>query len=461
MAERARSIPPGPPGRFLVGNTFAYIKDPLGFLTRAAREYGDVVRLRLGDTTAYSLNHPALIDDVVRGHPDDFIKDKLTRMLAPTVGNGLLTSEGDFWRRQRKLAQPAFQHSQVEQYGQAMVALTEQMLAGWHDGAPREVHSELTRLTLGIVARTLFDADVAADSRAVGQALNALMAYYVDPAKWLRIREYLPFPSTIRFRLAIRRLNRIIYAIIRRRREARPAPGQGSGHADLLSRLLLAQDDEGARMTDRQLRDEAVTLFLAGHETTALTLCYSLYLLASHPEADARLAAELSEVLDGRAPTVADIPRLKFTDAVIKEAMRLYPPAWSIGREAIVDVEVGGYHAPKGTQFFLPQWVVHRDPRWWDDPEAFRPERWENDLSRKLPRCAYFPFGDGARICIGQHFAQLEAVLVLATIAQRWRLALVPGRPLELVASITLRPKAGIVMVPRLRETAAFRAECG
>lgn len=452
MARIARALPPGPPGRFLVGNTLQYMRDPLGFLTAAAREYGDIVRLSLGDTTAYLLNRPDLIDSVLRGHPQDFIKDKLTRMLAPTVGNGLLTSEGDFWRRQRKLAQPAFQHAQIERYSQTMVEHTERILETWHDGASREVHGELSRLALGIVAKTLFDTDVGSEARIVGESLNALMDYYFDPAKWLRLREYLPLPSTLRFRRAIHRLNRVIYAIIRRRRESGHDPG------DLLSRLLHAQDDEGGGMTDRQLRDEAVTLFLAGHETTALTLVYCLDLLARHPEADARLAAELAEVLGGRAPTAADVPRLRFTDWVVKESMRLYPPAWAIGREAVRDVEVGGYPAPRGTQLILAQWVTHRDPRWFDDPEAFRPERWDNDLIKQLPRCAYFPFGDGPRICIGQHFAQLEAVLILATIARKYRLTLASDRPLELVPSITLRPKWGIPMEIRAREAAAVGA---
>jgi cytochrome P450 len=212
-------------------------------------------------------------------------------------------------------------------------------------------------------------------------------------------------------------------------------------------RLLAAgQKQEGAKLTGRQLRDEVMTLFLAGHETTALALSYTFYLLAQNPAAEARLAAELDEELGGRMPTAADVPHLRYTEWVVKEAMRLYPPAWGVGREAIEECEIGGHRVPKGTQVLLIQWVVHRDPRWYDDPEAFRPERWDGDLEKRLPRCAYFPFGDGLRICIGNHFALLEAVLVLATVARRFRLSLAGDEPLELVASITMRPKRGIRM---------------
>jgi cytochrome P450 len=236
------------------------------------------------------------------------------------------------------------------------------------------------------------------------------------------------------------------------RRRADGAPGGD----DLLSRLLAARDEDGSRMTDRQLRDELVTLFLAGHETTALALAYSFYLLAQHSQAESRLAAEVDEVLQGQAPTGAVVPRLRYTEWVVREAMRLYPPAPSIGREAVCDCEIGGYYVPKGTQLALVQWVVHRDPRWFDDPEAFRPERWDNDLARRLHRGAYFPFGDGPRICIGNYFALLEAVLVLATVAQRYRLALAPGFKLQLLPSVTLRPKHGVSMVVRDRPARGF-----
>jgi cytochrome P450 len=440
-------VPPGPRGPWLLGNTLRYMRDPLGFLTQVARDHGDIVRLHLGNTTTYVLTHPEPIEYVLRSHHENFIKDKLTRLLTPILGHGLLTNEGDSWRRQRRLAQPGFALQQVRRYGAVMADDTERMLQTWHDGQERDIHADLMELTLGIVARTLFGADVAGEAHAVGDSLDVVMAYFMSPARWFRIRERLPLPSTLRHRRAVHRIDQIIYGIIRRRRQGGPDPG------DLLSRLLAAQDEDegGGGMTDRQLRDGVVTLFLAGHETTALALVYACYLLTQHPEAEARLAAELEEVLGGRVPTADDVPHLTYTEWVVREAMRLYPPVWAIGREALADCEIGGYHAPKGTQVHLVQWVVHRDPRWYDEPEAFRPQRWDNDLARRLPRCAYFPFGDGPRICIGQHFALMEAVLILATVARRYRLTLAPGQVLQLQPSITLRPRHGLKMVAHRR----------
>lgn len=437
----AMAQPPGPRGRFPVGNTLQYMADPLNFLVETAGEFGDVSRLRLGNTTAYLLANPAHIEHVLRTRPEDFIKDKLTRFLSPIVGNGLLTNEGASWRRQRKLAQPGFLTQQVQSYGQVMVDHAGAMLEDWRDGQRRDIHEDMMRLTLGIVAKTLFGADVEQESCVVGASIDVMMDHFLDPLKWLKVREYLPLPSTLRFRAAVARVDRIIYGIIRRRRAEGHDPG------DLLSRLLAARGEDGSGMSDRQLRDEVVTLFLAGHETTALTLSYAFHLLGGHPEVEARLHAELDEVLGDGPPTPADVPRLRYVEAVVKEAMRLYPPAWSIGREAIRDCEVGGYRVPKGTQLFLSQWVVHRDPRWFDEPLMFRPERWEGDLARRLPRCAYFPFGDGPRICIGVHFAMMEAILIIATVARRFRMTPADARPLELDASITLRPRNGIPMI--------------
>ncbi len=439
------NIPPGPKGGLLLGNTLPYMRDPLGFLAHTVQQYGDVVRLRLGNSSTYVLTHPEHIEYVLRTHQQNFIKDKLTRLLIPLLGHGLLTNEGDFWRRQRKLVQPALAQQQVRQYGEVMVEHTERMLAGWHESEEIEIGEAMMQLTLSIVAKTLFDADLAKEVEDVAAALDVVMAYFMDPMRWFRIREYLPTPSTLRHRRAIRRLDEIIYGMIRQRRQA----GHDSG--DLLARLLAAQDGAGGGMTDRQLRDEILTLFLAGHETTALVLSYTLYLLAQHPQAEVKLAAELEEMLGERRATAADLPRLPYTGWVVREAMRLYPPAWVIGREALEDCEVGGFHVPAGTQLHLVQWLVHRDARWYEQPEAFRPQRWADDLERRLPRCAYFPFGDGPRICIGQHFAMMEAVLILATLVRRYRFTLVPGQSLELLPSITLRPKHGIPMIVHRR----------
>ena len=415
-----------------------YLRDPLGFNRRAKEEYGDVVWLRLGNLRTYLVSHPEQIEYVTRTHADNFMKDRMTRWLIPLVGEGLLTSEDAYWRRQRKLAQPSFQHQQIERYGSVMVEQTERMLETWQEGEVRDPHTDLMRLTLGIVARTLFDAELQGDAETVGHSLEIVMNHFMSPMRWFRFLDHLPLPSSRRYWRAIGQLDAIIYKIIKAHRD------EGRDRGDLLSRLLAARDEEGGGMTDRQLRDEVVTLVLAGHETTALVLFYIFYLLDRSPQVDERLAAELRAVLGDRSPTAADVPNLRYTEWVVREAMRLYPPAWGIAREALADCEIGGYHVPKGTQLFLTQWLVHRDGRWFDDPEVFRPERWDNDLIKRLPRCAYFPFGDGPRICIGNHFAMMEAVLILATIARRYRLSVEPGQTLELLPSVTLRPKRGL-----------------
>jgi cytochrome P450 len=436
-APRLRGkLPPGPRGGLLLGNTFAYMKDPLGFLEQAVRTHGDIVKLRLGNLRTYLLVHPQHIEYVLRTHHENFIKDKLTQTISPLVGQGLLTSEGTFWKRQRRLAQPAFQHQQIQRYAAQMVEQTQRMLETWSDSAELELHAELSRLALSIVARTLFDADLASEAKVVGASLQIVMDYFFNPMRWFRIREHLPLPSTREYWRAIRRIDEIIYRLIRERSET------AHDHDDLLSHLLQARDqDGGGAMTDTRLRDEAVTILLAGHETTALALFYAFYLLGGHPEVQARLDEELTRVLGGRPPTAADVPNLPYSEWVFRETMRLYPPAWGIAREAVGDCEIGGYLVPRGTQLFLTQYLVHRDPRWYDTPEAFLPERWAGDLVKRLPRCAYFPFGDGPRVCIGNHFAMMEGILVLVAIAQRYRLSILPDQTLELLPSITLRPR--------------------
>jgi cytochrome P450 len=383
---------------------------------------------------------------VLRGNHRNFSKDKMTHNLASLTGQGLITSEGDFWRRQRQMAQPSFQRERVDRYGAVMVAYAERLRQEWRDGQTRDIHHDLMSLTLRIVARVLFESAADRYEQEVSHCLAVAADVFAGPLGAYPILQWLPIPASLRYRRAIRRLDRIMYGIVRARRA-------GTAELDdLLGRLLAARDESGGRMTDRQLRDELLTLFLAGHETTALTLTFTFYLLGTHAEADTRLAVELRDVLGGRLPTAADVPQLRYTGWVVQEAMRLYPPAWSIGREALADCEIGGYPVPKGTQLAISQWVVHRDARWFDAPETFWPERWDNDLARRLPRCAYFPFGDGPRICIGNHFAMLEAILLLATLAQRFRLELAAGENLELVPSITLRPRRGLRMTERERQ---------
>jgi cytochrome P450 len=440
-------VPAGPRGGVFVGNMRELTENPLAFFTTCAREYGDFVPLRLGTRAGVFMNHPDLIESVLVGRHRDFRKSLALQRSRFLLGNGLLTSEGDFWRHQRRLIQPAFHRERIEGYGRIMVEYAQRTTESWTDGETRDIHEEMMHLTLGIVAKTLFNADVSDEADEVGDALAMALDTFNDRVNAIfLVPMWVPTPANLASRRAVRQLDRVVYGII----EGRRAGGEDPG--DLLSMLLRAQAEGGESMTDKQLRDEAMTLFLAGHETTALALSWTFYLLSQYPEAETRLVSELQEVLRGRAPEVGDIRRLEYTEMVVMEAMRLYPPAWAIGREAIRDVEIGGYHLPKGTIVLMSQWVMHRDPRYFDDPTRFRPERWAGDFGKRLPKFAYFPFGGGPRHCIGSSFAMMEAVLLTASIAQRYRMELVPGQRITPQPSITLRPVEGIEMALRRRE---------
>jgi cytochrome P450 len=433
-------LPPGPRGHLLAGNFPELKKDRLAFLTRIAREYGDVVALRFGPKQIVILSHPDHIEYVLVTANRKFSKDFSIRMYRPVLGNGLLLSEGDFWLRQRRLSQPAFQKGKIAAYGETMVGFTERMLAQWQDGQNCDVHAELMRLTLAIAAKTFFDADLTNEGDNVGKALEeALVSIDKKLGAFYWLPGWVPTPTNRRLKGAVARLDQILYGLISQRRVS------GQDRGDLLSLLFHARDeDDGSRMTDKQLRDEAMTLLLAGHETTALALSWAWYLLAQHPSVVEELERELQTVLGGRSPTVADLPSLPFTERVVTEAMRLYPPAYGMGREVVEECDIGEYHVPVGTTIFFHQWVVHRDPRWYDEPEKFRPNRWADGLAQRIPKYAYFPFGGGPRLCIGNQFAMMEAVLVLATMAQQFRMQLEPCHEVTLWPSITLRPRNGI-----------------
>ena len=447
MSSRAKlKFPPGPSfglRRWSLGPLTG--GDPLKYFTGIIREYGDVVGLRILNFRILLINHPDHIEDVLVNHPRKFIKGRVLQANKRVFGRGLLTSEGDFWLRQRRLAQPAFHRARIASYASTMVEYTERLLHEWQDGEERDIHKEMMRLTLQIVGKTLFDADVERDAKDIGKSMELLLELGADFRRTLFIPQWLPTPTNIRLERAIRQIEKVLYRIIAEKR----ASGRDAG--DLLSMLLAAQDEDGSRMTDKQLRDEAITLFLAGHETTANTLSWTWWLLAENPAVEAKLHAELGTVLAGRAPSLDDLPKLVYTNHIITESLRLYPPAWGTARTAVEDHEISGYSAPKGSGVSFAQWTVHRDARWYDAPDEFRPERWEGDLLKRLPRFAYFPFGGGPRQCIGNTFALMETALILATIAQQFRFRLVEGHPVVPLASITLRPRHGIRAVLELR----------
>ncbi len=434
-------LPPSPPGRLLTGHLHRLRHGRLDFYTHCVRTLGDVVALRFAWRRVWLLSHPNLVEAVLITHARDFGKHFALRLNPLVFGNGLLSSEGDFWLRQRRLMWPAFARAHLVGLAPQMTAAAERLLERWAPGRTVDIEAEMMRLTMDIAARTLFGADATANAEAIAAAVGDLQETFL--ALFLRpipLPLWLPMPLHRRIRRAVRCLDEIIYRFIARRR-AESAPAR-----DLLSLLLHARDeDDGSGMTDRQLRDEAMTLFLAGHETTALALSWAWYLLATHPEAEARLVDEWRQVLGGRMPTAEDVPQLRFTEMVVHETLRLYPPAAVFGREARQECELGGYWVPRGTTVIMSPWVLHRDGRWWEDPEEFRPQRWAEGHPARTPRYAYVPFGGGARRCIGSGFALMEAVLILATLGQRYRFTLVPGHPVKPFPTFTLRLAHGLL----------------
>ena len=433
-----KKFPPGPNDGLKRWSLGPLNDNPLEYFTKLARDYGDVAGIRVLNFGTIFINHPDTIEEVLVTNARKYNKGRVLRANRHVFGEGLLTSEGDFWLRQRRLAQPAFHRARIASYAATMVEYAQRMLQIWQDGEERDAHQEMMRLTLQIVGKTLFDANVERDTQDVGKSLELLLEIGANFRRTIFVPHWVPTPTNLRMKREVAQIEKILYRIIAERR----ASSRDAG--DLLSMLLAAQDEDGSRMTDKQLRDETITLFLAGHETTASTLSWAWWLLAQNPAVEAKLHAELDEVLGDRSPTFDDLPKLSYTGHVVTEVLRLYPTAWGIARIVVEEHEVAGYPLTKGMGVAMAQWVVHRDPRWYDAPEEFRPERWEGDLQKRLPRFAYFPFSGGPRQCIGNAFALMEAALILATIAQKFRLRLVPNHPVVPLASITLRPRHGV-----------------
>lgn len=433
--------PPGPrqryPGQFII----AMRRDPIAFFRNLAAEHGDIAYFEAGPGRLYFLNHPDLVREVLVTQSARFVKSRALDRARLILGEGLLTSNGEPHLRQRRLVQPAFHRDRIEGYAVVMAEEAARVSAGWQAGRDVDLAREMMRLTLAIVGRTLFSADITGEADVVGRAMTTLVeAFEIAPLPFMDLLERLPIPRVLRAKRAKAVLDAMIYRLIRERRAS------GRDHGDLLSMLLAARDEEGDRtgMTDVQVRDEAMTLFIAGHETTANALAWTWYLLDRNPGAGAALRAELRAVLGGRPPGFADVPRLPYTRMVLAESLRLYPPAWIMGRRVIADAELGGYTVPADSGVAFSQMLVHRDPRFFPDPERFDPLRWTPEAQATRPLYAYFPFGAGPRGCIGEQFAWMEGILVLATLAARWRPVVSPQARMIPLASIVLRPRYGV-----------------
>lgn len=440
----------GPRGLPIAGNLLAFRKDPLAFLTRASSEYGDVAHIRFGPSRhAYLISNPKYIKEILLTKQSSFKKAKGLQTARLVVGEGILTNEGKAHLRQRRLMQPAFHRERIASYGEIMVQETLDHIGTWRDGKTRDMHHEMMRLTLAIITRTMFGADVSSNADEIGHAIDVALQFVSRKAtSILDIPLEVPTKNNREFQQAAELLDKTIYAIIEERRKH-----PDEERKDLLAMLLAERDeDDGLGMSDKQVRDEVMTIFVAGHETTANTLSWTWYLLAQHPEVEARFHQELETVLGGSKPTVEDIPRLAYVNQIVQESMRLYPAVWMINREVAKEVKIGGYTFKPGDTLMMSQYVMHRDPRFYDEPDRFKPERFADDLLKRNPQYAYFPFGKGPRMCIGNNFALMESAILLATIGQQFRLGRRKEEPLvEPEPMVTLRPKGGLAMTIQKR----------
>lgn len=446
MAPRAIPAPISK-GSFFLGHLAELQKDWLGTLRRWQKEHGDFVPVRMGPRPAVFIFDPADAQAILVDKYKHFRKNFIIRRSRPLIGNGLLLSEGEFWLRQRRLAQPAFHKARIAVYAETMADITGRALTRWEDGATIDIHAEMMQLTRSIVSSCLFGSDLEPGDEAIEAIIDGLVNDFSNLTNApLPIPPFIPVRAILRFYRDKAKLDDLIFRFIERRRK------ESKDHGDLLHMLLMAQDEDGSRMTDRQVRDEAMTLFLAGHETTASALTWAVYFLTQHLDAAERLKDEVDRVLGGRPPRPEDVPLLSYTEAVFKEAMRLYPAAWIMGREVVTPCEIRGYTIPKGWNLLISQWVIHRDARWFEQPDDFIPERWHSERTQNLPMCAYMPFGAGPRQCIGRHFAMMEGVMILAMLVQRFELHRDRSRPVKPVPLVSIRPDGGLWITVKERK---------
>jgi len=454
MRTQTSSInyPPGPTQKLPLVLFLNFLRDPIGVLIDTSK-YGDISHFKFGTQHIYFLNHPDYIRDVLVTHNANFIKSRGLQLAKKVLGDGLLTSEGNLHRNQRQLIQPVFHQDRLTPYAAIMTECILRMSNRWRNNDTLDVHKEFMLLTLDVVCKTLFNFDIESEAKEIGKHVTTLVEYFNRARMPLaELIEKLPLPSNRRFQYAKKQLDAIIYRMIDgtsigKRNDLR----QHDRHVDLISILVEHKNvnyDNGCYVfSNLQLRDNIMTIFLAGHETVANALTWTFYLLSQNKREEGKLQDEVDSILDNDgAPTAADIPKLEFTEKVFAESMRLYPPAWAVGRQAIHDYKIGEYTIPAGSTLLMSQYLMHRDPRFFPEPERFNPERWNSETKANLPRFSYFPFGGGPRACIGEPFAWIEGILSIATIARRWKMKLEPGHPIVLQPLVTLRPKYGMRM---------------
>lgn len=436
---------PGVSGLALFRMMPEFRRDTLGTFVNLSRRYGDVVCFR-GLWTSFMLTDPQHVEYVLQTNSRNYRKGRTYKEMQASTGNGLFVSDGEVWRRQRRLTQPAFHRQRVASFAKIMTDSVADMLEGWRPsaerGTPVQVDAEMLRLTLGIVGKALFSRDLSDEADTVGQAFDVIRRYVTNRVtSIIKLPASFPTPQNRRFRRAIANAEQVVYDLVAERRRG------GSSADDLLSMLMESRDEEtGEGLSDRELRDQVITIMGAGYETTTQALAWTWYLLAKHPEIENQLRGEINSALGGRTPTYEDLPRLKYTLMVFQEAMRLYPPVWALARTAIDDDEIGGYRVPANAEILLFPYITHRHPKYWDNAEEFDPQRFSPEKEAARPRYAYFPFGGGPRLCIGNTFALMEAQLIIAMVVQRYRLQLAEGQTVEPEASVTLRPRDGIRM---------------
>ena len=457
--------PNGPLGLSVIAALLTRRAQPNELFEAAARENRPIAHLKMAGDHVYIVSDPALVNEVFLEKAREVMKGRGLQAARSLLGNGLLTSEGEFHLRQRRLAQPAFHRDRIAEYAEQMVSLSIRHQSSWRDGQDVDMVEQMTALTLAIVGQTLFGSDLSGDAQMFGETLAELIAGFGQLSALGNERLVRALPQGRRLLAKVEDLDEVVQRIID---DHRDAIDRGEARSDLLTWMIQAQDSEasdrfGSSMTDDQLRDEVMTMVLAGHETTAMALSWIWYVLSTEPAMDRRLVDEWTSVLGSsgelRAPTIEDIPRLNLTRAVVAETIRLYPPAWIMGRRTLVDLTVGGWQIPSGSIVLGSPWILHRDPTVWDSATSFRPDRWLNtagdfdESAPGVPRGAWIPFGFGNRRCIGEQFAWTEATLLLATIGSHWRPELVPGTAVETQAAVTLRPRNGLPMVLHRRKT--------